>query len=105
MSTTARHATPVTPLAIFLFRLLRRMFTRRRPPVTPIAELLVEEFTSEQTADMAARDRTALKWVGICTLGAVVVLTVFMLMVQHFVDSELGPMFDHLMKPLPGTPR
>ena len=104
-TTTARHALHTTSPIVILFRLLKRAFTRQRPPAIPLDEFLVEEFTSDQVADMASRDRTALKGVGIAILVAAVVLIIFMLMVQYFVNSELGPMFDSLMKPLPGTPR
>jgi len=105
LSTTARHAQPAASFVFVLFRLLKRIFTRQRPPSTPIGELLVEEFTTTQVANMDANSRKAMWAIAIIALSSIVILTIYMVGVQHFVDSEIGPMFDSLMKPLPGTPR
>jgi hypothetical protein len=97
---TARHAYPVTANSILL-----RLVARRRPASIPLDELLVEEFTSSQVTSMDANSRKAMWAIAIIMVASAIILTVFMVGVQHFVDSEIGPMFDQLMKPLPSTPR
>jgi peptidoglycan/LPS O-acetylase OafA/YrhL len=104
---TARHAaTPAaTPFVVVLFRLLKHVFTRRRSPVTPIDEFLVEEFTPSQVASMDANNRRAMKFIFLAVVVAAVAIAIYLIAIRHFVNAELGPMFDQLMKPLPGTPR
>lgn len=103
---TARHAAATqTPMIIVLYRFLKYWFGRQRYPLTPLNELFVEEFTSEQVADMRANERSAMKYIAIITVVAAIIIAIYLVAIQHFVNNEIGPLFDNLMKPPPGTSR